>query len=103
MIRRPPRSTLFPYTTLFRSRIERGDVQPRPLPGMREDSLESMDSMDSMDSLESMRSIESADYVTEVSEEAQQAAGTGELMMKDMPLEGHMPYEIGRAPCRERG
>src|SRR3712207_7354258 len=27
MIRRPPRSTLFPYTTLFRSRLgERGDV-----------------------------------------------------------------------------
>src|SRR5438552_18599021 len=25
MIRRPPRSTLFPYTTLFRSGIERGD------------------------------------------------------------------------------
>src|SRR3712207_8494735 len=24
MIRRPPRSTLFPYTTLFRSLIERG-------------------------------------------------------------------------------
>src|SRR3712207_8741068 len=24
MIRRPPRSTLFPYTTLFRSRVERG-------------------------------------------------------------------------------
>src|SRR2546427_5821007 len=24
MIRRPPRSTLFPYTTLFRSTIERG-------------------------------------------------------------------------------
>src|SRR2546426_1693363 len=24
MIRRPPRSTLFPYTTLFRSRIGRG-------------------------------------------------------------------------------
>src|SRR3712207_7362421 len=34
MIRRPPRSTLFPYTTLFRSR---GEAQPlidqiRPLP-----------------------------------------------------------------------
>src|SRR3712207_7329274 len=27
MIRRPPRSTLFPYTTLFRSR-RRGDRQP---------------------------------------------------------------------------
>src|SRR3712207_7412394 len=27
MIRRPPRSTLFPYTTLFRSRV---GVRPRP-------------------------------------------------------------------------
>src|SRR3712207_7108688 len=27
MIRRPPRSTLFPYTTLFRSRV--GDDDPR--------------------------------------------------------------------------
>src|SRR3712207_7896208 len=26
MIRRPPRSTLFPYTTLFRSFVEEGDV-----------------------------------------------------------------------------
>src|SRR5260370_5429728 len=36
MIRRPPRSTLFPYTTLFRSRIsadqaERGSESPRYL------------------------------------------------------------------------
>src|SRR3712207_6904079 len=26
MIRRPPRSTLFPYTTLFRSRVDVGDA-----------------------------------------------------------------------------
>src|SRR2546422_6946040 len=40
MIRRPPRSTLFPYTTLFRSRAPReafrrprgGCGAPRPLP-----------------------------------------------------------------------
>src|SRR2546422_6010957 len=36
MIRRPPRSTLFPYTTLFRSRLAwilgRGDVQELPGP-----------------------------------------------------------------------
>src|SRR3712207_8408584 len=32
MIRRPPRSTLFPYTTLFRSVGERGDV-PLAHPG----------------------------------------------------------------------
>src|SRR5438034_6479589 len=30
MIRRPPRSTLFPYTTLFRSRFH-----PPPVPGYR--------------------------------------------------------------------
>src|SRR2546428_8145660 len=31
MIRRPPRSTLFPYTTLFRSRhVGRGDGAPAP-------------------------------------------------------------------------
>src|SRR2546428_10264129 len=29
MIRRPPRSTLFPYTTLFRSRALRGLRRPR--------------------------------------------------------------------------
>src|SRR2546422_7718728 len=29
MIRRPPRSTLFPYTTLFRSQRERGSSIPR--------------------------------------------------------------------------
>src|SRR2546427_9480086 len=28
MIRRPPRSTLFPYTTLFRSRRQFADVAP---------------------------------------------------------------------------
>src|SRR5256885_12450578 len=33
MIRRPPRSTLFPYTTLFRSPA--GGGQPRPAPGSR--------------------------------------------------------------------
>src|SRR3712207_6953602 len=29
MIRRPPRSTLFPYTTLFRSRVTDGSVSAR--------------------------------------------------------------------------
>src|SRR5205807_6297750 len=38
MIRRPPRSTLFPYTTLFRSRQRRrsgAGVHERPGPGRR--------------------------------------------------------------------
>src|SRR2546429_968431 len=32
MIRRPPRSTLFPYTTLFRSTGKDGEGPPRPSP-----------------------------------------------------------------------
>src|SRR5256885_6995513 len=32
MIRRPPRSTLFPYTTLFRSDLSGADVPRRRLP-----------------------------------------------------------------------
>src|SRR2546426_11390276 len=31
MIRRPPRSTLFPYTTLFRSRLEPSDREHEPI------------------------------------------------------------------------
>src|SRR2546426_11401270 len=37
MIRRPPRSTLFPYTTLFRSAVRRGAADPGPDP--RRDGL----------------------------------------------------------------
>src|SRR3989475_8691264 len=50
MIRRPPRSTLFPYTTLFRSQLGRGRVQrngqpellgtPRELRQARQDRSE---------------------------------------------------------------
>src|SRR2546429_5289878 len=29
MIRRPPRSTLFPYTTLFRSHVEQAPTNPK--------------------------------------------------------------------------
>src|SRR2546430_10211550 len=35
MIRRPPRSTLFPYTTLFRSGMARRSVPPAKLPTPR--------------------------------------------------------------------
>src|SRR2546426_7893559 len=39
MIRRPPRSTLFPYTTLFRSRAVRIRVSQQPLQEPRPRSL----------------------------------------------------------------
>src|SRR5256885_3597418 len=46
MIRRPPRSTLFPYTTLFRSRIIAGklrvQVRPIELRGVIESAVEAV-------------------------------------------------------------
>src|SRR2546427_8683970 len=39
MIRRPPRSTLFPYTTLFRSRISRFERRWLDEAGLVRDSL----------------------------------------------------------------
>jgi hypothetical protein len=41
-------------------RITVGDVEPRPLPSEREDSLPSIDSMESSESIASMESTESA-------------------------------------------
>src|SRR5438552_9607096 len=41
MLRRPPRSTLFPYTTLFRSRFHQGRNRPAPAKsgtGLRSDA-----------------------------------------------------------------
>ena len=73
-------------------RIEKGDVQPRPLPNLREDSMASMESMESMESVESMRSIESAETVSGVTGEA-----IPQGMQESMPLEGVMPYDAASA------
>ncbi len=77
-------------------RIEKGDVQPRPLPGIREDSVVSMESIESMESMEPMKSVESADYASGVSEEARRGVEAGGVMMKDLPLEG-TPMDPERA------
>src|SRR3989442_9143158 len=58
MIRRPPRSTLFPYTTLFRSRVEvvvgrvivrlahavRDEIDPRPVAARSEEHTSELQS-----------------------------------------------------------
>src|SRR3712207_8695434 len=36
MIRRPPRSTLFPYTTLFRSKLTHGEELEHPILDVRQ-------------------------------------------------------------------
>ena len=45
-------------------RIEKGGVDPRPLPSLREDSMASMESTPSMESSPSMASAESAELVS---------------------------------------
>src|SRR5947207_8683103 len=43
MIWRPPRSTLFPYTTLFRSQVDEAGAEEEPLCGDRLGSLPGRD------------------------------------------------------------
>jgi hypothetical protein len=69
-------------------RIERGGVEPRPLPSLREDSMSSLESMPSMESSPSMASIESAETVSDVTGEAD-----ADELQEEMPLEGVMPYD----------
>jgi hypothetical protein len=61
-------------------RIEKGDVEPRPLPSLREDSMASMESTPSMESSPSMASIEFEEPVSDVAGEAD-----AEEMHEDMP------------------
>src|SRR3712207_7061610 len=67
MIRRPPRSTLFPYTTLFRSEVHDHEVCQLRYPGLRvERRLEDvgLGQIPSLDRLDALRSnLEMAAFV----------------------------------------
>jgi hypothetical protein len=67
-------------------RIEKGGVDPRPLPSLREDSMASMESAPSMES------IESAEPMSDVAGEVD-----ADEMQDDMPLAGVMPYDPANA------
>jgi len=80
-----------------RRRIEVGDeeVKPRPLPSLREDSMESMESMKSMESIGSMKSMGSANKLDEEAEgesygqEYGQAKNYGEEYGRGQDYGGH--------------
>src|ERR687886_495609 len=59
-----------------RRRIEVGDVQPRPLPSLREDSIPSSPSMPSTPSTESMKSAELLDKTASREDYSQDYHGT---------------------------
>jgi hypothetical protein len=73
-------------------RIERGGVDPRPLPGLRENSMASMESMTSTESSPSTPSLESAETVSGATGEAEPAG-----VQENMPLQGIMPYDPASA------
>jgi hypothetical protein len=69
-------------------RIEKGGVDPRPLPSLREDSMASMESMPSMESSPSMASIEPAETVRGVTGEAEpNEIQEGMLLVGVMPCD----------------
>jgi hypothetical protein len=73
-------------------RIEKGGVDPRPLPSLREDSMASMESAPRMESSPSMASMESAEPVSDVTGEAD-----ADEMQEDMLLAGIMLYDPASA------
>src|SRR3712207_9533393 len=121
MIRRPPRSTLFPYTTLFRSAIYFGGIIDNNAAQLIKDKVGAGMSNEEVafigpdgifvDTLISQAG-DSAEgiYVTfgglpesELSEEGQQFVEKFEQKY-DEPIQPYTAYayEIGRASCRER-
>src|SRR3712207_9083290 len=101
MIRRPPRSTLFPYTTLFRSRAahavaERGHLDQRAAEGGGDDAGERSDVAGDVGGV-----------AGDVVDPLQVAVDVGDRrrgLAQDRAalLPGLADGQIGRASCRER-
>src|SRR5256886_16334255 len=98
MIRRPPRSTLFPYTTLFRSRSRESSVEPMSNCSSASGGWVCADAAAVMQAVESQTLIL---YHTDLRGEWPRDAARA--------LAARLPYakrlatgEIGRASCRER-
>src|SRR2546422_11756515 len=104
MIRRPPRSTLFPYTTLFRSRdlLVLVDRRPQP-PG--EVVGEHPAGPDLVADLRVLRRHEVEEALLPTLDgrdgDVVQVAVRHSEDEHDLPLDRH-GLEIGRASCRER-
>ena len=74
-------------------RVEKGEVQSRPLPGVREDSMEAMESMESMGYTPSWNPWSRSSMRAGVSK----GAAGGANMQEDTPLQGVMPVDPAQA------
>src|SRR3712207_9246603 len=98
MIRRPPRSTLFPYTTLFRSK-EFGTGAVKMTPAHDPNDFE-------VGKRHNLEEINVMNDDATMNELAGKYAGMDryecrEALVKDLDEAGYL-LEIGRASCRER-
>src|SRR3712207_9056160 len=107
MIRRPPRSTLFPYTTLFRSRLReelaarRGEVEAALALGLvQRDAVHEV-----LRPAASTALVPPLDQTRTVGLVTLPGAFVGVLLGGGSPMEAGaaqlLVVKIGRAPCRE--
>src|SRR3712207_9420723 len=98
MIRRPPRSTLFPYTTLFRSNADEGD----PGAFMDRSILEG----DPCGVIEGMMiagyAIGASQALVYIRAEYPLAISRLQKAIEQARKKGYLGKKIGRASCRER-
>src|SRR2546422_6667490 len=66
MIRRPPRSTLFPYTTLFRSNLVEQLAQARCIAGRATETGVGIELREFLDSGREIRRIRSEEHTSEL-------------------------------------
>src|SRR3712207_9574238 len=101
MIRRPPRSTLFPYTTLFRSYVQRLMRGPSPLSMAQRELIGAY--VSGLNASRYCQGVHTAIAASLGIEEQLVAALVDDLATA--PVEERMRSvlaQIGRASCRER-
>src|SRR3712207_8626409 len=86
MIRRPPRSTLFPYTTLFRSNLRLGPRRPGDNRASRPDPLNDGGHLEGtgMDYQEALAALEES--VARSPQEPRSEEHTSELQSRQYPV-----------------
>src|SRR3712207_9241831 len=107
MIRRPPRSTLFPYTTLFRSNkisplqeyrgVHFAVLNDSWMIGFNDQSFLVMGPTPA-----SGQSILRQNMANYLKQDDEQGIGSSKLFTKLDSIDSPMAMEIGRASCRER-
>src|SRR3712207_9448587 len=112
MIRRPPRSTLFPYTTLFRSPFHVEGAEPGDTLALHFVAMEPARDWGASAAIPFFGGLTSTAVTATLQEalpdttwiyELDRAANTVTFAARDSELEIALPGEIGRGACRGRG